>query len=358
MESVLSTMKHDHMVQECIKNRNYVAKAQAPIQACGLAMALAWILAEIAYYCGERWKHDRPHHGTYKRNGTRAGSIWIGGEKKRVRIHRIQNQKTGKTFFPKCYRALRKMARIDRERITRRVFRGIIERDYRAVEDPLGGGPGLSASSISRIAREESAQILEEFTSRDLSQDRYVAVSLDGTQMYGCHVMICLGFTEHGEAHVLGMTEMSTENAAAVEGLLHRLIARGLRYENGLLFVVDGAKGIHKAIRDVFGRYAVIQRCTWHKQENVLQKVENEQEQKAVRRALREAYDQDTHAEANRALLNICTDLESKGYHRAANSLREGMEETLTLHRLGIGKELRKKLRTTNHMEHMNSRIK
>ncbi len=185
-----------------------------------------------------------------------------------------------------------------------------------------------------------------------------MAVSLDGTQMYGCHVMICLGFTEHGEAHVLGMTEMSTENAAAVEGLLHRLIARGLRYENGLLFVVDGAKGIHKAIRDVFGRYAVIQRCTWHKQENVLQKVENEQEQKAVRRALREAYDQDTHAEANRALLDICTDLESKGYHRAANSLREGMEETLTLHRLGVGKELRKKLRTTNHMEHMNSRIK
>ena len=191
-------------------------------------------------------------------------------------------------------------------------------------------GPGLSASSISRIAREESARILEEFASRDLSQDRYVAVSLDGTRMYGCRGMICLRFAEHGEVHVLGMT-VSTENAAAVEGLLHRLIAQELRYEDGLLFVVDGAKGIHKAIRDVFGRYAVIQRCTWHRQENVLKKVENEQGRKAVRRALREAYGQDTHAEANRALLDICTDLESKECHRAANSLREGMEETLPL---------------------------
>ncbi len=111
-------------------------------------------------------------------------------------------------------------------------------------------GPGLSASSISRIAREESARILEEFASRDLSQDRYVAVSLDGTRMYGCRGMICLRFAEHGEVHVLGMT-VSTENAAAVEGLLHRLIAQELRYEDGLLFVVDGAKGIHKAVREI-----------------------------------------------------------------------------------------------------------
>ncbi len=104
-----------------------------------------------------------------------------------------------------------------------------------------------------------------------------------------------------------------------------------------------------------FGRYAAIQRCIWHKQENVVSKIGCEQEQQAVRRELQKAHAHERYPEAKRALLDICMDLESKGYPRAANSLRQGMEDTLTLHRLRAGQDLRKKLRTTNYMEHLNS---
>ncbi len=358
LHDAVASAEQSRLLEECIRNRDYVAKAQEHIQECGLQVALAWILAEIVSYCGAYWKHDHPNEGRYRRNGNRPGSIWVGGEKKRILIQRILDRKTGKTFLPKCYSLLRKMSLKDRERLTLRISRGIVMRDYRLVEDAMEGGLGLSASSVSRIVREESRKALERFESRDLSAHRYVAITLDGTYLYGCQMMVCLGFTDKGEVHVLGITELSTENADAVEGMLQRLIARGLRYDHGLLFVVDGAKGIHKGIRTVFGRYAMIQRCHWHKRENVAGKVRGKKEQKAVKAAMTAAYEEDTYAEAKKALLAICADLESKGHHSAANSLREGLEDTLTLHRLRVGKELRQQLRTTNRTEHVNSRIK
>ncbi len=259
LHAAVASAEQACLIEECIQNRDYVKKAREYIQECGLQVALAWILAEIVSYCGEYWKHDHPNEGRYRRNGRRPGAIWVGDEKKRIQIQRILNKKTGKSFLPKCYAALRKMPPVDRKRLPRSIFHGLVLRDYRTIEDALGDCLGVSAS-VSRIIRKESRKALERFESRDLSEHRYVAITLDGTHMYGCQVMVYMGFTEKGEEHVLAITELLTENADAVEGMLQRLIARGLWYDRGLLLVVDGARGIYKGIRKVFGTYAMIQR--------------------------------------------------------------------------------------------------
>ena len=216
---------------------------------------------------------------------------------------------------------------------------------------------GRSASSNSRVMKETGIQALKEFEAKDLSEDTYVILMLDGTHMRGHHIIACAGITEDGEKQTLGVIEASNENANAVAGLLENLVERGLRYDQGILCVMDGAKGIHKAVCQVFGEYAQIQRCTWHKQENVTNKVPRK-DREAVKSRFNEAIEKDAYTEAKQELTDLGTHLDTQGHHKAANSLREGMEELLTLHRLGVGKELRKRLRTSNIMENLNGLLK
>ena len=154
---------------------------------------------------------------------------------------------------------------------------------------------------------------------------------------------------------LLGFVECSTENAEAIKGLFCDLIERGLRFEEGLLVVVDGGKGLAKATRETFGSFAVLQRCQWHKRENIVGYL-NKEDQLTYRSRLQAAYQKTNYREAKAALMEIHTELE--GLNRsAARSLMEGLEETLTLHRLGLFSQLGTHLKTTNAIENLNSRL-
>ena len=168
-------------------------------------------------------------------------------------------------------------------------------------------------------------------------------------------MVICLGITDEGKKRILGSIDTSTENAEAVNGLLEHLIARGLDFSKGLYVVIDGAKGIHKAVKETFGEKVQVQRSTWHKQENVVSYLKEEDKDR-VRSKMKEAYKKGTYGEAKEALKALHEELLPHN-RRAANSLAKGMEETLRLHRLGVARELGSSLQTTNIIENANGMI-
>ena len=323
-----------------------------------LEVMLTLIANEVESLCGAYYAHDDQHNGRFKRWGYNQGSIRIRSDRVRIQVPRVRDTETNQMHTLESYPKLRRATSKMEENLADKVFLGIHLRDYDRVSREFAESFGLSPATVSRAFQQYSAQVLKEFEERDLSQDTYVALLLDATWVQKKNILICIGVTVHGEKHVLGIVELSTENAEVISGFLLRLVDKGLRYSQGLLFVMDGSKGMKKAVQEVFGDDALIQRCIWHKRENVVDKIQGEEARKRLRNQLNKAYHQDGYAQAKPALNEIVEQLEMDGENAAANSLREGMEETLTLHRLGIGKELRKSLRTNNIMENLNRNIK
>ena len=182
-----------------------------------------------------------------------------------------------------------------------------------------------------------------------------MVVFIDAKRYATDGVMIALGVTLTGHKIVLGIEQVHSENSAAIGQWLERLVERGFKFEQGILFIIDGAKGIRKAIEQKFGPYALVQRCRWHKRENVMSYL-NEAEQTVFRRRLQDAYNKTTYKEATTALKQIYRDLEKINLS-AANSLLEGLDETLTIHELGLSVELARSLSTTNCIEGFMSQI-
>ena len=167
--------------------------------------------------------------------------------------------------------------------------------------------------------------------------------------------MVALGITMDGNKIVLGVEQSHSENSRAIEQWLDSLIERGLKFEDGILFIIDGSKGIRKAIERKFSIYALIQRCRWHKRENVIAYLDKPQ-QAVFRRRLQDAYLKTTYKEARAALTVLHRELETVNVS-AANSLLEGLEETLTIHELGLSPELARSLSTTNCIESVMSQM-
>ncbi len=215
---------------------------------------------------------------------------------------------------------------------------------------------GLSASSsVSRRFILASVQALERFRTRRLEPDDVVVLVLDGKTFAEDSMVLALGILRTGEKKLLGVVQTATENETTCAALLRGLVERGLRTDRGLLCVIDGAKGLCKAIQTVCGRQAVVQRCQWHKRQNVLASRPKGQ-QAAWRRRLQQAYEQPTCAEAQAALLALRRELRLVN-RSAAASLEEGLEETLTLHRLGVFGALGRRLKTTNCLESLNAQL-
>lgn len=173
---------------------------------------------------------------------------------------------------------------------------------------------------------------------------------IDGLELQGRCCVVALGITTEGVKIPLGLWEGSTENATVATALLSALVERGLDPEQGILFVVDGSKALRKAIRAVFGE-APVQRCVRHKERNVLDHLP-EREPPAVKQRLRRAWAADDHGRALDQLQALAAELD-RSYPGAAGSLREGMEETLTLTRLGVTGSLKRTLESTNPCESM-----
>jgi transposase-like protein len=183
----------------------------------------------------------------------------------------------------------------------------------------------------------------------------FVALFLDGKTFSEDEMVIALGITLSGEKVILGFIQTGTENERVCSEFLQSLLERGLRIDPGLLCIIDGAKGLHKAIQKVFGSQAAIQRCQWHKRENVVSYLPQSQ-QSLWRRKLQAAYEKPTYAEARAALQRIRQELRLINASAVA-SLDEGMEETLTLHRLGVFPQLGISLKTTNCLESLMSQV-
>ena len=241
------------------------------------------------------------------------------------------------------------------DQLLRRVLYGISCRNYGTAAESIPGALGLSSSSVSRAFVEASAGKLKEFQERDLSKDHYVALFLDGKTFSDATLVIALGVTSRGEKRFLGFVETDTENEKVLTPFLRSLLERGLDITAGLLVILDGGKGLRAAVNQAFKKKAVVQRCMWHKRENVVSYLPKG-EQPSMRRRLQRAYDRPTYGEAKAELLKLLRELEQRNQSAAA-SLAEGLEETLTLHRLGVFALLGMSFKTTNCLESANALI-
>ena len=226
-----------------------------------------------------------------------------------------------------------------------------MKRQRRAVP----GAIGLASSTMSRRFTQASAKQLQALQDRDLSERDIVAIFLDGKTFADMTMVIAVGITLTGEKHVLGFVETGTENETVLTPFLQSLCDRGLDSSDGLLVIIDGAKGLRAAVRQAFGASAVVQRCQWHKRENVVKHLPKG-EQATWRARLQRAYQRPTYAEASTALHHLQTELESRN-QSAAQSLAEGQEETLTLHRLGVFALVGLSFKTTNCLESINALV-
>jgi putative transposase len=205
-------------------------------------------------------------------------------------------------------------------------------------------------SAVSRTFVERTREALAELMSRELSHMRLAVMMLDGIELKGRTNIVALWITTDGFKIALGLWEGSSENATVATALLSDLVERGLDPEQGLLFVIDGGKALRKAIRTVFGEVPV-QRCQRHKERNVLGHLA-ERDRPAVRARLRRAWAESDHDRALDQLRTLAGELD-RTHPGAAGSLREGLEETLTLTRLRITGQLKTTLASTNPCESM-----
>ena len=213
----------------------------------------------------------------------------------------------------------------------------------------------MSSSSVSRSFVQTSAAQLRAFQERDLGGDAFVALGVDGKTFAEDTMVVALGITLAGAKRFVGFVQTGTENEKVLTPFLRGLVDRGMDISEGLLVVVDGSKGLQSAVKRAFKDKALISRCQWHKRENVVGYLPK-QEQAEWRRRLQRAYSRETYGEARQALMELHRELEARN-QSAARSLLEGLEETLTLHRLGVFGSLGQSLKTTNCLESVNALV-
>jgi transposase-like protein len=309
---------------------------------------------EVCQLAGERYSRSKPLDGRYSRWGSNPGSVRIAGERVPVEVPRVRDNHAQQCHRLESYEALHDGVDFS-DRLYDHVLLGLATGDYERVASEFVDGFGLSQSSASRSFQERSRKALEAFERRSLSGYDFVGLWIDGKSQAKEQIVIALGLTMQGEKVPLGFIQATTENSEAVKGLLRDIVGRGFSFEAGLLCVIDGAKALEKAVADIFGDYAMIQRCQWHKRENVVSYL-NESDKESYRRRLQQAYQLSDHDEAREALLVIYQELKPLNLS-AANSLMEGLDETLTLQQLGLFDLLGKSLKTTNCIENLNSQL-
>jgi putative transposase len=310
---------------------------------------------EVEEKAGEKYKRDKTTgENKYGRWGSNPGSIRVGEEKMSIRVPRILNKEDNTKKEVDIYKQVKHLEEPG-EHLLKKIILGLSQKDYEQVTRRMVNSFGLSQSTVSRRFKEKSREILKEFENRDLGKYDFIVLVLDGKYLKNEQIVIALGITTGGVKIPLGFIQTNTENSAAIKGLLKDLIRRNFRFEEGILAITDGSKGMIKAVKEVFGSFVFMQRCQWHKRENVVSHL-NKDQQKIFRKKLREAYSDPEYREALKKLLSIVDELERIN-HSAANSLREGLEETLTLHKLGVAAELGRHLGTTNSIESVNSQM-
>jgi putative transposase len=309
---------------------------------------------EVKSKAGEKYSREKPSESKYSRWGNNPGSIRVGEEKVKVKVPRLYDNQEERTIGLENYKKLRQIP-LPTEELLKKIIIGLSQHDYKQVVQMAAESFGLSQPTVSRAFIEESGKVLEEFEKRDLGLYDFVALILDGKYLARENIVIALGITITGVKVPLGFIQTTSENSKAVKGLLKNLIGRKFRFSEGILTVIDGSKGLRKAVEEVFGEFNLTQRCQWHKREDVVSYL-REEEKDSFRGKLQRAYSEPDYETARSKLLEIRDELK-KINRSAANSLEEGLEETLTVHRLGLVEELGRSFTTTNLIENLNSRL-
>ena len=309
--------------------------------------------AEVIALAGARYRRTDGRPGVV-RWGQQPGSVYLADQKLPVPVPRVRDRVANREIPLATYERLQ-VPRAADAGLFRKVLVGLSCRQYAACAEAVPAAFGLSASSVSRRFIRASARHLQTLCERRLDGDEFVAVVLDGKTFAQDAMVIALGITRQGQKKILGFVQTATENESVCAAFLRALVARGLRVAPGLLCVIDGAKGLRAAIQTVFGAQALVQRCQWHKRENVVRYLPKAQ-QAPWRRRLQQAYERPTYTEARTALGRLRQELRTHNLS-AAHSLDEGFEETLTLHRLGVFPVLGVSLKTTNCLESLNAQL-
>ena len=307
---------------------------------------------EVTALASERYaRKDASVRG--RRHGSNPGTVGLAGQRVPIRVPRIRRV-AGSEIPLRSYEALHGDREVDNV-LLRRVLYGISCRNYEAAAEAIPGAIGLSSSTVSRSFIQASAAQLRAFQERDLSGEDVVTVFLDGKTFADATMVIALGITLAGEKRVLGFVETDTENARVLTLFLRSLVERGLDLSQGVLVILDGGKGLRTAVRKAFRHRALVQRCQWHKRENVVSCLAR-REQATWRQRLQRAYNRPAYDEALGALETLHGELDERN-QAAAGSLAEGLDETLTLHRLGVYGVLGRSLKTTNGLESVNALV-
>lgn len=277
-----------------------------------------------------------------------SGYVVAGGTKVKVQRPRLRDKKTKKEIELTSYTKFQDDGPWCQS-VMERMIAGVSSRKYEKTVDEFADTYGISKSSISRKTIQSSAERLKELMERSLAHLDICALAIDGVHIGDTVQIVTIGIDSSGKKHVLGFRQGATENATVAFELIQDLTARGLDTTKPVLSLIDGSKALHSALEKFYGPRVFFQRCQIHKRRNVCEHLPKKY-QAEYSRKLNAAYCMKTFDDAKDALLKIVGELDRLNVS-AANSLREGLEETLTVHRLGLPEVLRKSLSNTNIIE-------
>jgi transposase-like protein len=323
--------------------------------AIGLQVMERMMAEEVTALVGPKGKHQPGR--TAVRHGKEDGQVVLGGRKVAVKRPRVRTT-DGQEVALESYQRFQDPALLGAAALER-MLHGLSCRRYGHGLEPVGQNLepiGTSKSAVDRRFIAQTRQALEEVMKRPLSGHRYPVLMLDGIEMGEHTVIVALGADGVGQKHLLGLWEGATENAAVCKALLADLVDRGLDTSEGILVVIDGSKALESAVKKTWGRQAVIQRCQVHKKRNVLDHLP-EQQRPLVSRQLDRAWREPDAEVALDKLKKLAATLKTE-HPGASASILEGLEETLTVNRLGLPPRLARSLRSTNAIESLNASIR
>jgi transposase-like protein len=316
----------------------------------GMLAVQQTMAAEVETLAGPRYARNTGNDA--QRWGTQQGAVYVNGQKKNIKKPRVMRKVAGKheEVELETYSEFSKPTAMN-QAIMAKVLAGVSTRDYAGTVDAVVEGHGISKSAVSRRAVKEASKQLQEFHTRKFDQQEFVVMMIDGIGIADVDNIVALGIDIWGKKHVLGVRQGATENTQVCLELLEDVVDRGVNAEGDYLFCVDGAKALTKAIKKIFGQNSVIQRCQLHKRRNVSDKLPKEHQSRIDSR-LAAAYAMNELNEARKAVTAVFDELVELN-ESAAGSLAEGMEETLTVHKLELKGDLKRILSSTNTIESM-----
>jgi putative transposase len=325
----------------------------------GLASLAGMMEEEARELCGPRYGRDQGKAG--RRWGRTKGKVGFHGGKVEMERPRVRSRDGGELALP-SWEAANGEDWLGKWALSQMLINVSTRKFGRSVRLPEGDipapkGAGVSKSAASRRFVALSAERMKAWMSADLSRLDLLVIQIDGLHIREDLVLLAaVGVDGEGKKHPLAVMEGATENAAVCQALLDNLVGRGLDPAVCRLFVVDGAKALAKAIRNTFGRHSPIQRCQVHKARNIIERLPKPLHA-SVRKTLRQAWEMDDADKAEKLIVNLARRLEREAPGVSA-SILEGLDEILTVTRLGLPLGLRRSLACTNIIENMNGTIR